>query len=172
MGKRASGGRDSSPPTWHAHGLRSCFIVAATCILICHFCVKTRLMRQPWNMSLSGYNISKLPRSRARRIAMSGRGSAVQDTEWRLNTLKSFGPPLYLRLINILWDCVVGPVCFRLSLFQSFGHYILDLQLDYVMGSNNRSVSVEWAHFERDMRLCPVSKYRCWSQSFGLEIDT
>lgn len=99
MGKRASSGRDSSPPIWHAHRLRPYFVVAAIYILVCHFCAKTRLMRQPWNISLSGYNISKLPRSRTRRIAVSGRGSAVQDTEWRLNTLKSFG------LISIAWDC-------------------------------------------------------------------
>lgn len=135
----------------------SCFVRAAIYIHVCHFCAKTRLMRQPWNISLSGYNISKLPRSRTRRIAVSGRGSAVQDT-------------ISHETVHV--SKVAGPVSFHLSLSGSLGHCILGLQLIYVMRVSNRSLSLEWAHLERVVRLCPVSRCWYWSQCFGPEIDT
>jgi len=56
------------------------FVLAA---VMCHSCTAIRTVRQPWTVSLSGYNISRLPHSRARGIEMCARrgGSAVQVAE-------------------------------------------------------------------------------------------
>jgi len=52
-------------------------------VVLCHSCTAIRPVRQPWTVSLSGYNISRLPHSRARGIEMCARrgGSAVQVAE-------------------------------------------------------------------------------------------
>ena len=46
------------------------FVVAA---VLCHSCNAIRTVRQPWTVSLGGYNISRLPHSRARGIEMCAR---------------------------------------------------------------------------------------------------
>jgi hypothetical protein len=112
------------------------FVVAA---FICHSCTAIRTVRQPWTVSLSGYNISRLPHSRARGIEMCARrrGSAVQVAEWRLNTsdISAFS-----RLIQIGLDILITALGVGPSLkgsWVSFGHYVRGFAMCCVMRNGN-----------------------------------